>query len=106
MYGIRGKAVKCFKSYLNNRTRRVITHRDRLCSKSEIVRNTVGVPQESTLGPILPIIFINKWNFEATDITTYAYDTNLLIERKEVCEIILQSTEMFLKCKMNAISYF
>ena len=55
MYGVRGIALKWFKSYLNNRFQYVVYNGQ----KSDKKMITCGVPQGSILGPLLFLLYIN-----------------------------------------------
>lgn len=75
-YGIRGKALEWFKSYLMDRTQ-FVQYKDTISNEMKI---TTGVPQGSILGPLLFIIYINdiakvtkKFHF-----LIYADDTTLI----------------------------
>ena len=75
-YGIRGTALKWFKSYLTDR-QQYVQYKDKTSEKSDII---TGVPQGSILGPLLFIIYVNdiakitnKFHF-----TIYADDTTLI----------------------------
>ena len=54
-YGVRGVSLTLFESYLNNRFQYSIING----SKSKIKKITCGVPQGSTLGPLLFLIYVN-----------------------------------------------
>ena len=54
-YGIRGLAHNCFKSYLSNRQQFIFMSG----SSSELIPIKCGVPQASTLGPPLFLLYIN-----------------------------------------------
>ena len=76
-YGIRGTALKWFKSYLMNRYQYVDLNGH---SSSKILLST-GVPQGSILGPLLFLLYVNDLP-SASNLksVTFADDTNLLIQ--------------------------
>ena len=80
-YGIRGIALQLIKSFLDNRKQYIVVKN--VCSSSQNV--TCGVPQGSTLGPLLFIIYINNLaqttNFE---VTLFADDTSLVMSHKSI----------------------
>ena len=88
-YSIDGRMLKFFKSYLFNRTQRVVLDN---CT-SDTVDVLSGVPQGSTLGPLLFVLFINDI-FNNIDknkvIGLYADDTKLSrkIETWSDCDIV------------------
>lgn len=83
--GIQGQLLKWMVSYLENRSQRVNIN-DTLSDSANI---KFGVPQGSTLGPILFNIYINELcNSSLADhIITFADDTVLLFEGKNWNEV-------------------
>jgi len=88
-YGIRGVVLNWFKSYITNRKQKVkITSQnckqDSSC-RWETIKN--GVPQESILGPLLFIIYVNDLprviNKFANPVI-YADDTSVLVSAKNL----------------------
>ena len=75
-YNIEGRMLNFFKSYLTNRSQRVVLDN---CT-SDVVAVLSGVPQGSILGPLLFVLFINYIFFnidENSSIGLYADDTKL-----------------------------
>ena len=87
-YGIRGRALDFFSSYLDNRLQ---------CTRfgsfvSDFKTITCGIPQGSLLGPLLFIIYINDLYKSAHDLSfiLYADDTNIFISNpnlESLCNI-------------------
>ena len=84
-YGIRGKALDLFKSYLGNRQQ--FASIDKFKSNTRPIN--CGVPQGSVLGPLFFILFINdlpkccpQGNFRI-----FADDTNVFIHGKTIKEL-------------------
>ena len=75
-YGFNENSLDWFKSYLSNRTHFV----DLNYTKSNMVENSVGVPQGSILGPLLFSIYINdiQNSTKYFDFIKYADDTSLI----------------------------
>ena len=56
-YGIRGLSLQLLKSYLNNRLQFTVVNN----TKTKFNHVTCGVPQGSTLGPLLFLLYINDY---------------------------------------------
>ena len=74
-YGIRGKALEWFRSYLSNRQQYVSVND----AKSHTQNIECGVPQGSILGPLLFIIYINDFHRSSSILSfiLFADDSNL-----------------------------
>ncbi len=85
-YGINGVAYSLIESYLTNRKRYV----DMDDVQSEMLMVNTGVPQESTLGPLLFIIYVNDMANSSNlfIFRIYAYDTRYTLSTK--LEVILK----------------
>ena len=76
-YGIRGVVNNFFESYLTNRSQAGIIH-DNHSSKSNI---DIGVPQGSSLGPLLFLLCINDLpNCISSTTRLFADDTRILVK--------------------------
>lgn len=78
-YGIRGRALNLFKSYLEHRIQRVQING----TKSQGSQVKIGVPQGSILGPFLFLVYINDLPFMVRDlsrIVLFADDTSLIFK--------------------------
>ena len=80
-YGVRGVALNFFKSYLSNRKQYTVVNGH----VSDLLNVICGVPQGSTLGPLLFLLYINDLatasKFAAS---LFADDTSLLLKHKDI----------------------
>ena len=81
-YGLRGKVNNLFKSYLSNR-KQFVSLNGFESSKEDI---TCGVPQGSTLGPLLFLLYINDFRLCLTDASSghFADDTFIIYNSKKL----------------------
>ena len=80
-YGIRGKALEWFRSYLSNRQQYVFVNG---CN-SQTKNIDCGVPQDSLLGPLLFIIYINDFHKSSNTLSfiLFADDSNLFFSHPD-----------------------
>ena len=79
-YGVRGKTLDWFSSYLTNRTQYVKLGN----IESEFLRIVCGVPQGSTLGPLLFLLYINDLanSSDMLSFRPFADDANIFYATK------------------------
>ena len=96
-YGIRGLAHNWFQSYLFNRQQFVFISG----SSSELMSVKCGVPQGSTLGPVLFLLYITDLNsvFNKAITIHFVDDTHLIYASKN-----LSTTESVMNCKLNKLT--
>ena len=92
-YGIRGVPLQWFKSYLESRTQYAEIEN----VKSNPLSIQCGVPQGSTLGPLLFLTYINDMPkcLEKANIRTFADDTNLLYSSNSLQDLEKTINEEF-----------
>ena len=105
-YGIRGKALEWFRSYLTNRKQFVAINGH--CSPQQDL--DCGVPQGSILGPLLFIIYVNDIQ-NSSDIlhfVLFADDSNVLFSHPDpitlVNTLILELEKLLHWIRANKLS--
>lgn len=103
--GIRGLALDWFTNYLAGRTQRVRVEGH----ESDVAVCTYGVPQGSTLGPVLFLIYINdlcNTTLHGLDLLMFADDTVLLLHEKtwqKVVELAEDCLSVVMKWLENSL---
>ena len=93
-YGVKGVALKLFRSYLSNRKQ--VTGIDDCVSLLDLIE--WGVPQGSVLGPLLFLIFINDIPFASELLTwLFADDTALLLSASNLQSLQVNMNEQVAK---------
>ena len=86
-YGIRGHALQFFKSYLSDRTQITLVNGE----LSDILNIICGVPQGSTLGPLLFLLYINDLT-NASKFFTCLFADDTCLEMNNASTTALQQT--------------
>lgn len=99
-YGVKGVELHWFKSYLNNRSQKVVCNNE----TSNTLDTDIGVPQGSILGPILFLVFINdlSQNIKSGQCNLYADDTLLYTSSKTIAEV----ADSLQKCLNEALIWY
>lgn len=97
-YGIRGRANEWIRSFLTNRKQQVSVDKS---IKSDIKIVNTGIAQGSIAGPILFIVFINDLpsSLDCCLTTNYVDDTNILVGRKNIPEVLEKAETIFINAK-------
>ena len=107
-YGVRGIAINLIKSYLTNRIQYTVSKE----KPSNLLPVTIGVPQDSVLGPFLFLVYINDLpNSCNSEVLLYADDAVLLCndktrnEIKDKSEMEVQKIENWVIANKLTINY-
>ena len=93
-YGVRGCAYALIRSYLSNRKQYTVNNEQ---TSSDMLPITIGVPQDSVLGPFLFLVYINDLPRFCDSIVLYADDAMLLCWNKKVNDLKIRCESEFIK---------
>ena len=104
-YGIDGKLLKLLENYLPDRQQRVVLNGQ----TSSWENMCAGVPQDSVLGPILFLIYINDWpdgltsmcNIFAADISSFSKVNDKSISNAELNSDLAKISKCAFQWKMS-----
>jgi hypothetical protein len=103
-YGIKGKFKTLINSYLTGRYQRVtLANRSYSGSKSKWEIIKCGVPQDSVLGPLFFLFYINglpKIQTKNNNIVLYVDDTSIIITDKNKLKFKINRNQMFKQINM------
>lgn len=99
-YGIRGRELWWFNSFLKERMQATLINHDNKNYQSKWAVINAGVPQGSILGPTLFIIYVNDLSSCSTKpLIQYADDTSSIITNSSLRAVVTQTQEELLNIK-------
>ena len=97
-YGIRGLPLQLLQSYLNNRLQFTVVNN----TKSKFNHVTCGVPQGSTLGPLLFLLYINDMPLvPVSNFNTKLFADNTVLTLTNSCPKLLNKNVNFELVKID-----
>ena len=92
-YGIKGRSLSWFQSYLSNRKKYIEYKQGNKTGNTELSNIICGVPQRSILGPLLLIIYVNNLcqRSEFLKLIMFADDRNVFSKSKTVNTLFLEA---------------